>query len=110
MEYIYKNKEDERIILNFSIGKAPSKIEVEGVLFYRDLEAELSGKSFCLKGSGWPGQDSHRKQQMTENNVAAGKRTKGTWGEAKKAIPNYKGEECESWKEVSNLAQKDKKE
>jgi len=110
MEFIYKNDDNERIILNFPIGEAPSEAKIEGIKFCRDLEAEFAGKTFCLKGGGWPGQDSLRKNQMTNNNINAGKRTKSTWGDAKKAIPNYKGEECESWKEVSNLAQKDKKE
>jgi len=108
MEFIYKNSNDERISLNFPIGKAPSRKTIDGVKFCRDFEAELSGKSFCLKGSGWPGQDSFRKTQMTKNNVNAGKRTKDKWGKAKKAIPNYKGQECESWKEVANISQKDK--
>jgi len=108
MEYIYKNKKGENIILNFPIAKAPSKTTVDGIKYERDLEAELQGKDFCLKGSGWPGQDSKRKSQMTANNEAAGKRTKNTWGKAKKAIPNYKGQECGSWKEAANLASKDK--
>jgi len=108
MEFIYKNSDDERVILNFPIGMAPSVTTIDGVEFCRDLVAEFSGKSFCLKGSGWPGQDSFRKEQMTKNNIAAGKRTKDKWGKAKRAIPNYKGQECASWKEAANLSKKDK--
>jgi len=107
VEYIYKNKDGERIILNFPIGKAPSKKTIDGVQYKRDLDAELSGKSFCLKGGGWPSQDAKRKEQMTQNNVAAGRRTKSTWGDPKKVVPNYKGEVCDSWDEASNLADKD---
>jgi hypothetical protein len=108
MEYIYKNSEGERIILDFPIAQAPNKTKVEGVIYERDLEAELRGKSFCLKGGGWPGQDMLRKKQMTENNESAGKRSKDTWGDPKKVIPNYKGEVCESWDEASSLSKKDK--
>jgi hypothetical protein len=108
MEYIYKNKKGERIILNFPIGQAPDRTTFEGTKFTRDLEAEFQGKQFCLKGGGWPGQDSKRKQQMTSNNEAAGKRTKDTWGDAAKVVPNYKGQECETWKEAANLSEKDK--
>ena len=108
MEYIYKNASNENIILNFPIGEAPSKTTFEGIKYERDFTAELQDKDFCLKGSGWPGQDTKRKSQMTVNNNSAGKRTKGTWGEAKRAIPNYKGQECSSWKEAANLASKDK--
>jgi hypothetical protein len=110
MEYIYKNDKDERIILNFPIGTAPSETVVEGVKFERDMASELAGKQFCLKGSGWPGQDATRKKQMTNNNLAAGRRTKDTWGDPIKAVPNYKGKECESWKEAASLSEKDKKE
>lgn len=108
MEYIYKNKDDERIILNFPIGTAPSRKVIKGVKYYRDLEAELLGKSFCLKGGGWPSQDARKKSQMTEANNAAGRRTKDSWGEPKRAIPNYKGQECESWTEASEISKKDK--
>jgi hypothetical protein len=108
MEYIYKNDAGEHLVLDFPIGDAPEKTKVDGVKFTRDFEAELQGKSFCLKGSGWPGQDSKRKTQMTANNKSAGKRTKDTWGEAKKAIPNYKGQETGTWEEAANLSSKDK--
>jgi len=108
MEFIYKNKSEERIILNFPIGKAPSKKKIKGVFYFRDTEAELRGKSFSLKGSGWPSQDSKRKTQMTELNKSAGKRTKSTWGDPMKIIPNYNGQECESWKEASEIVKKTK--
>lgn len=108
MEYIYKNKKGERIILNFPIAQAPDRTKVDGVKYERDLEAEFNGKSFCLKGSGWPGQDSLRKQQMTEKNEAAGKRTKGTWGDPMSVVPNYKGEVTSTWEEAAQLSKKDK--
>ena len=108
MEYIYKNEDGEYLVLDFPIGTAPEKTKVKGVKFVRDFEAELQGKSFCLKGGGWPGQDSKRKTQMTENNKAAGKRTKDTWGDPIKAVPNYKGQETGTWEEAANIASKDK--
>jgi hypothetical protein len=108
MEYIYKNDVGEHLVLSFPIGKAPDKTKVDGVKFERDLESELQGKQFCLKGSGWPGQDAKRKTQMTSNNKAAGKRTKDSWGDAKMAIPNYKGQETGTWEEAANIASKDK--
>ena len=108
MEFIYKNKKGERIILNFSIGKAPSEVVIKRAKYVRDFEAELSGKSFCLKGGGWPSQDSRKKAQRTASNKAAGKRTKDSWGDPVKLIPNYKGIECESWTEVSEISKKDK--
>jgi len=108
MEYIYKNKKGERIILNFPIAQAPDRKTIEGVAYERDLEAEFQGKQFCLKGSGWPGQDSVRKKQMTEKNDAAGRKTKDSWGDPMSVVPNYKGEVCESWNEAANLSEKDK--
>jgi len=108
MEYIYKNKKGERIILNFPIAQAPDRTTVDKVKYERDLEAEFQGKQFCLKGGGWPGQDSARKQQMTNKNEAAGRKTKGTWGDPISVIPNYQGEVCESWNEATRLSEKDK--
>ena len=108
MQYIYKNDKDENITLDFPIGTAPEKKTINGVKYVRNLEAEFQSKSFSLKGGGWPTQDVKRKTQMTNNNKAAGKRTKDTWGEAKKAIPNYKGKECGTWKEAADLASKNK--
>lgn len=108
MEFIYKNQKGERTILNFSIGKAPDRTKIDGIVYERDFEAELNNKQFCLKGGGWPGQDFLRKRQMTENNESAGKRTKETWGDSASLVPNYKGKECEDWNEAANLSKKDK--
>jgi hypothetical protein len=108
MEYIYKNDQGEMIVLDFPIAKAPQKTTVDGVVFERDLAAELNGKSFCLKGGGWPTQDSFRKKQMTRKNIEAGQRSKGTWGEPMSVTPNYQGEVCQSWDEAENLKKKDK--
>lgn len=108
MEYIYKNKKGERIILNFPIAQAPNRTKVDGVSYERDLEAEFQGKQFCLKGSGWPGQDSLRKKQMTEKNEAAGRRTQGTWGDPMKVVPNYQGEVTDTWDDAARLSEKDK--
>lgn len=108
MDYIYTNKNNESLILDFPIGKAPEETKVDGEVFIRDFGAELQGKSFCLKGSGWPGLDSKKKRQMTTKNENAGKRTKDTWGDAPQLVPNYKGKKCESWEDASSLASKDK--
>jgi hypothetical protein len=108
MEYIYKNKNGEKLTLSFPIGQAPSKTKVNKIEYERDLETELLGQSFILKGGGWPSQTYKRNEQMTKNNDDAGRRMKSTWGESSKLVPNYKGQVCESWTEANNLAQKDK--
>lgn len=108
MFYTYRNKKGEKIEKVFPIGKAPDKIKEGNTIFMRDGLTDLKTQGFILKGSGWPGQTLKRKEQMTENNTKAGKRTKDTWGDPKKVVPNYKGEVCESWKEAKEVSKKDK--
>lgn len=109
MFYLYVSEKGKLIEVSYPIGKAPEEVVVEGKRYKRDHEGEFSSQQFSLKGSGWPTQDLKRKTQMTRNNVEAGNRTQKTWGKPKGCVPNYKGEEVESWREVKSLAKKDRK-
>ena len=109
MRYLYTSEKGETVEISFPIGQALEAVEVDGEIYERDIEAELGSKEFVLKGGGWPGQDTKRKHQMTRLNEEAGHRTQKTWGKPKKCVPNYKGEVCESWREASSLAKKEKK-
>lgn len=109
MRYLYVDEQGNQVELSFPIGQAPEETEHDGVSYRRDIMGEYDSKSFILAGSGWPGQDQKRKVQMTRKNVAAGKRSRDTWGDPKKCTPNYKGEVTENWTEAKNLAEKDQK-
>ena len=108
MFYVYVSARGKQVELSFPIGQAPEKTKFDNVVYTRDRTAELASKQFVLKGGGWPSQDTKRKEQMTKANLAAGRRTRKTWGAPKKVIPNYQGEVTETWEDAKALAKKRK--
>ena len=110
MRYCYRDVETgEELELEFPIGQAPEKVRKKGRKLEIDREAMYNSQTFVLKGGGWPSQDIKRKTQMTKLNTEAGHRTRKTWGEPKKVVPNYKGKLTESWREAAEVGKKAKK-
>jgi hypothetical protein len=107
MFYVYVSRSGKRVELQFPIGKAPDKTKYDNDVYFRDTLAEIASQQFVLKGSGWPSQDTRRKEQMTRNNVEAGNRTHKTWGKPKKCLPNHKGKLTDSWEDVKKLVKKE---
>jgi hypothetical protein len=56
----------------------------------------------------WPSKGNRFKQYRQKESERAATRQKARYGEAKVAIPNYKGEETGTWEEAKSQAIKDK--
>jgi hypothetical protein len=56
----------------------------------------------------WPSKGNRFKQYRQKQSEAVGKRQRDRYGESKKAIPNYNGQETGTWEEAKYQAVKDK--
>ena len=56
----------------------------------------------------WPSKGERFKKHRAEASAAAERRQRDRYGEVKGAVPNYQGQEAESWREAQSLAIKDK--
>jgi hypothetical protein len=66
---------------------------------------------FVLKDGAtgsWPSKGNRFRQYRAKASEAAGKRQKDRYGDPKKALPNYKGEETGTWEEAKSQAIKDR--
>lgn len=65
--------------------------------------------SFLDGPSGsWPSKGDRFKAHRAKASEDAAKRQRDRYGEVKGAVPNYKGQECESWREAQSEAVKEK--
>ncbi len=56
----------------------------------------------------WPSKGNHYQQYRKKRDTEMKKRQRDRYGEPKRAIPNYQGQQTESWTEAQNLAMNDK--
>jgi hypothetical protein len=104
MLYFYMNSKGDLVELEFPIGTAPEQTNYDNDVYHRHRALDYSFQQFVLKGSGWPSQDTKRKEQMTQLNTEAGNRTKKTWGKPKRCLPNHKGKLTGSWEDAKKAA------
>ncbi len=82
----------------------PSCVSCDGVCEYTYIPSVVQVAFKDGPSGSWPSKGDRVKKQMMANSIRAEARQRDRYGEAKKALPNYKGQVADTWAEARSEA------